>query len=94
MRESAACATLSFIGGRARWSVTLNGKTLGSWIGNNEDTLGHAPSTFLDGHSATRVTFHGVRVRPGDTLKIVGTPQGAELAPLDYVAVLPAGVVD
>ena len=82
------------IGGKSNWQVELNGQQLGQWIGNNEDTLGHAPSTFLDGHSATRITFRGVKIQEGDMLKITGTPNGIEPAPIDYVAVLPPGVVD
>jgi alpha-glucuronidase len=82
------------IGGRARWKLYLNNVTLGEWVGNNEDVLGHTPSTHLDGHSATRITFNGVNIARGDTIKIVGTPDGIEQAPLDYIAVLPEGVVD
>ena len=82
------------IGGKSHWEVYLNNNTLGRWYGNNEDTLGHAPSTYLDGHSATRITFHNVTIETGDMLKIVGTPNGIEPAPVDYVAVLPPGVVD
>lgn len=82
------------IGGRARWEVYLNHRLLGQWVGNNEDRLGHAPSVYIDGHSATRVTFRGVQVRRGDVLTIVGTPDGIEPAPVDYVALLPRGVVD
>lgn len=84
------------IGGQARYEVYLNDCVVGKWIGDNVDTgrLGHAPSSFLNGHSATRITFKGVRVERGDTLKIVGTPDGAEPAPVDYVVLLPAGVID
>ena len=82
------------IGGKSHWQVSLNDQSLGEWIGNNEDTLGHVASTFLDGHSATRITFRGVTIQKGDTIKIVGTPDGIEPAPIDYVAVLPPGVVD
>jgi alpha-glucuronidase len=82
------------IGGRARWEVYLNDRLVGNWTGDNEDRLGHAPSVYLDGHSATRITFGNVKIDKGDTLKVVGMPDGKELAALDYVAVLPAGVVD
>lgn len=82
------------IGGRSNWTVFLNGQQIGQWTGNAEDTLGHAPSTYLDGHSATRITFPKVQVVTGDTLKIVGVPDGIEPAPVDYVALLPDGVVD
>jgi alpha-glucuronidase len=82
------------IGGRARWEVYLNDRLVGNWTGDNEDRLGHAPSVYLDGHSATRITFGNVKIDKGDTLKVVGMPDGKEFAALDYVAVLPAGVVD
>ena len=82
------------IGGKSHWQIYLNNQTLGQWVGNNEDTLGHAPSVYLDGHSATRITFHGIKIEKGDMLKIVGTPNGIEPAPLDYVVLLPPGVVD
>ena len=82
------------IGGKARYDVSLNNQTIGRWVGNAEDTLGHASSTYLDGHSAIRITFPNVTITEGDVLRIVGTPDGIEPAPIDYVALLPAGVVD
>lgn len=89
-----AVGYFDIIRGKARWKVYLNDRVVGEWRGDNEDKLGHWPSEFLDGHSATRVTFHGVKVKKGDTLKIVGTPDGPELAPVDYVALLPRGIID
>ncbi|KAK7892300.1 hypothetical protein LTR67_007396 [Exophiala xenobiotica] len=82
--------------GTSRWQVSINNRTIGTWIGDNVDTgrLGHAPSAYLDAHSATRITFRNVTIAKGDVLKIVGTPDGIEPAPLDYIAVLPKGVVD
>ena len=56
--------------------------------------MGHTPSIYLDGHSAIRITFRNVKVKNGDVLRIVGTPDGVEPAPLDYVVFLPEGVVD
>lgn len=81
-------------GGKSRWSLYLNDKVVGKWEGNSEDVLGHTPSIYLDGHSAIRITFNGVKVRKGDRLKIVGVPDGVEPAPLDYVVFLPRGVID
>lgn len=72
----------------------MNERLLMAWVGDLEDRLGHAFSNKLDGHSATRVTARGVRVRRGDVLRIVGVADGIERAALDYVAVLPEGVVD
>ncbi|OQE40361.1 hypothetical protein PENCOP_c006G04871 [Penicillium coprophilum] len=81
-------------GGQSQWKVYLNNRKIGQWVGNSEDTFTHTPSIYLDGHSAIRIKFRGVKIRKGDTLKIVGTPDGTEPAPLDYVALLPAGIVD
>ncbi|KAF2248878.1 glycoside hydrolase family 67 protein [Trematosphaeria pertusa] len=82
------------IGGKARYELSLNNRTIGQWTGDLEDKLGHAPSIYLDGHSATRITFRGVEVNKGDILKIVGKPDGIEPAPIDYISFLPPGVAD
>jgi alpha-glucuronidase len=83
-----------FYGGQSQWQVYLNDKKVGEWVGNSEDVYSHTPSIYLDGHSAIRVTFRGVKVKKGDTLRIVGKPDGFEPAPLDYVSFLPEGIVD
>lgn len=44
-----------------------------------------------DANSATRITFPGVKVTQGDTIFIVGEPNGDEAAPVDYVVFLPSG---
>lgn len=81
-------------GGVSMWSLYLNNATVGMWRGNAEDVLGHTPSIYIDGHSAIRVTFKNVTVSRGDRLVITGRPSGVEPAPLDYVSILPVGVVD
>ncbi|KAH8812874.1 alpha-glucuronidase [Xylogone sp. PMI_703] len=82
------------LGGRSQYELFVNDKSIGKWSGDLEDKLGHDFSEYLDGHSATRITFPGVQLEMGDVLKIVGQPDGNERAPLDYVAILPDGVVD
>ncbi|KAK3366767.1 glycoside hydrolase superfamily [Lasiosphaeria ovina] len=81
-------------GGRAHYGAFLNGEPLHEWYGDLEDRLGHEFSTKLDAHSATRITIPDVDVKRGDVLKIIGLADGNEPAPLDYVAILPKGVVD
>jgi alpha-glucuronidase len=81
-------------GGKSHWTVYLNDRVLGQWVGNSEDVLSHTPSIHLDGHSAIRITFRDVKIHKGDRLKIVGKPDGVEPAPLDYVVLLPQGIVD
>jgi alpha-glucuronidase len=80
--------------GTANYQVSLNNRTVGIWIGDLEDKMGKAPSAYLDGHSATRITFKDVKVNRGDILTITGKPNGIEPAPLDYISFLPSGVVD
>ncbi|KAI0439122.1 glycoside hydrolase superfamily [Xylaria telfairii] len=80
--------------GEAKYELFLNDKSLGSWVGNLEHKLGYTLTRGIDGHSATRVTFKDVRIRKGDVVRIETLPNGRETAPLDYIAVLPAGVVD
>ncbi|KAF7595393.1 hypothetical protein BBP40_006387 [Aspergillus hancockii] len=81
-------------GGKSQWTVYINDRVVGRWDGNNEDVLGHNPSIYIDGHSATRITFRDVSIRKGDQLKIIGVPDGIEPAPLDYVVLLPPDIVD
>lgn len=80
--------------GEARYELFLNDVSLGSWVGDLEHRLGYTLTRGIDGHSATRVTFRDVRVEKGDVVRIDTLPNGRETAPLDYIAVLPAGVVD
>lgn len=81
-------------GGISHWKLFINNEQIGEWDGDHEYTLGHAPSVYLDGHSASRVTFRGVSVKKGEELKVWGQPDGIEQAALDYVVFLPEGIVD
>jgi len=40
------------------------------------------------------LTFEGVKIKPGDELTIIGKADGKETAALDYISVLPEGIVD
>ncbi|KAM3421143.1 Alpha-glucuronidase [Cercospora zeina] len=82
--------------GNSTFTVKLGNHEVGRWISDDVDTgkVGHTPSIYLDGHSATRKRFENVKVRSGEVLKVVGQPGGIEPAPVDYVAFLPEGVVD
>jgi alpha-glucuronidase len=82
------------IGGKAKYRLEIGNHTVGTWIGDLEDRLGHAPSIYLDGHSATRITFRGVKVQQGEEVRITGQADGNEPAPLDYLSFLPPGIAD
>ncbi|KAL5337897.1 alpha-glucuronidase A [Aspergillus crustosus] len=80
--------------GNSTWKLFLDDDLVGKWKGDLEYILGRAPSPYIDGQTAARVTFRHVQVRSGSTLRIVGTPDGKEPAPVDYVSILPEGVID
>ncbi|KAI9148447.1 Alpha-glucuronidase A [Paramyrothecium foliicola] len=80
--------------GNSTWEIYLNDDLVGEWKGDLEYNLGRAPSPYIDGQTAARITFEGVQIEKGSTLKIVGTPDGLEPAPIDYISILPEGVID
>jgi alpha-glucuronidase len=87
-------STNAFDGGISTWTAYLDDKLLGTWKGDQEYLLGYTQSWKMDGNTATRITFRGVHVEKGTTMRIEGTPDRMERAPVDYIAVLPTGVVD
>jgi alpha-glucuronidase len=80
--------------GTSKYQLDIGNRTIGTWMGDNENKLGHEPSRYLDGHTATRITFRGIEVRKGDKVCITGHPDGIEPAPIDYISFLPPGIVD
>ncbi|KAL2858449.1 glycoside hydrolase superfamily [Aspergillus pseudoustus] len=82
------------LGGKSRYQLFLGERLIGDWTGDLEECLLHDFSDLRDGHSATRITFNDIQVERGDVLMIVGTPDGTELAPVDYVSFLPEGIID
>jgi alpha-glucuronidase len=73
-----------FRDGVSTYKAYLDGKLLREWSADNS-----LPGDKMNGDTSTRVTLHGVALKPGDTLKIEGNPDDGELAPLDYVEISP-----
>jgi alpha-glucuronidase len=72
--------------GAAQYELLLNRKPIAHWTA--DATL--PPATIdkrLDGSTSTRFTVPNIRLRPGDTLTLRGTPNGDEPAPVDYIEV-------
>jgi alpha-glucuronidase len=44
----------------------------------------------LHGDNSTRFTSGEIDLKPGDTIRIDGTPDGKDPAALDYIELLPA----
>ncbi|MGA8042441.1 MAG: glucosiduronase, partial [Terracidiphilus sp.] len=76
-------------GGTAQFACTINGKpavTDSTW--KADATL---PSQRPHGDNSMRHTVRNVALKPGDVLRVQGTPDGADAAALDYIEVLPQG---
>jgi alpha-glucuronidase len=80
--------------GNSTWELYIGDGLVGKWKGDYEYNMGRASSPYIDGHTAARITFPSVKIKQGNTLKIVGRPDGLEPAPLDYVSILPEGLAD
>jgi alpha-glucuronidase len=68
--------------GVSHYELSVNDHAIGSWAADD-----HLPSHKMNGDTSTRHTFSGVKLQPGDTLKIVGQPDGGEPAGVDYVEI-------
>jgi len=66
--------------GNAKFALTVNGQQINSW------TAGlRLPARHLGGDSSTRQWIHGVALRPGDEIRIEGSPDREDPAAFDYV---------
>lgn len=78
------------VGSKAVWELFLNDVKIGQILGDAIDSrLGHDSTVFLDGHSAIRKTINGIEISQGDMLRIVGTPDDNDPAPIDYISIFP-----
>jgi len=71
--------------GAAKFSLAVNGTSVAAWTA--DATL---PSRRPNGDNSTRSTARSVELKPGDVIRVEGTPEGSDPAALDYVEVLPA----
>jgi alpha-glucuronidase len=71
--------------GNAKFTLTINGATKANWTANAD-----LPTMHLHGDNSTRFTTGAVDLKPGDTIRIEGTPEGQDPAALDYIELLPA----
>ena len=73
-------------GGVAKFALDVNGKQVAGW----DDADASFPSNRPNGDTSTRYTALGIDLKPGDVLRVRGTPDGADPAALDYLEVTPA----
>ena len=68
--------------GASRFRVYVGEQLVDQWLADD-----HLPSRKPDGSSSTRRLITGLALRPGDEIRIEGTPDGEEFAPLDYIEI-------
>jgi alpha-glucuronidase len=68
--------------GASTFKIFLNMQEIGHWT-----SKANLPSDKPNGHTSTRYVIPQVAIRPGDTVRIEGTPDGGEAAPVDYLEV-------
>ncbi|HTW62766.1 MAG TPA: alpha-glucuronidase family glycosyl hydrolase [Terracidiphilus sp.] len=71
--------------GVAHFALSVNGSPIALWAA--DATL---PSRRPDGDNSTRFTALGVGLKPGDVIRVEGSPDGADPAALDYIEIDPA----
>jgi alpha-glucuronidase len=74
--------------GVAKFTLTLNGRP--STAGASWTADATFPTPRPHGDNSTRHIVHNVALKPGDTLRIEGTPDGRDPAAFDYIEFLPA----
>lgn len=68
--------------GESKFQVRIGDQLVDEWTAND-----HLPATKIGGDSSTRRRIPGLALRPGDQIRIDGTPDESERAPLDYVEI-------
>ena len=84
-RYNIAAQYFDLQGGAAQFTLEVGGQPVAAWTANA--TL---PSRHPHGDNSTRYTAACVELKPGEVIRIEGTPDGADPAALDYVEVQPA----
>jgi alpha-glucuronidase len=65
--------------GKSKFRVLVNDQSVDEWVA--DDNL---PATKPNADSSTRRRISGLALRPGDTIRIEGVPDGEERAAIDY----------
>ncbi len=68
--------------GKSKFRVLVSDKEVDEWVADD-----HLPATKPGGDSSTRRRILGLALRPGDSIRIEGIPDGDEHAALDYIEI-------
>jgi alpha-glucuronidase len=67
--------------GKSTFRVFVGKQLVDEWVADDE-----LPSSRIGGDTSTRREIPGLALRPGDVIRIEGTPEGGEPVPFDYIA--------
>ncbi|HEV2691213.1 MAG TPA: alpha-glucuronidase family glycosyl hydrolase [Bryobacteraceae bacterium] len=70
--------------GVAKFKLFVGKQMVGEWAA--DDRL---PARKIDGSASTRRVISGISLRPGDSIRIEGQPDGADPAAIDYIEIVP-----
>jgi alpha-glucuronidase len=70
--------------GVAKFVLRLNGQSVAAWSADAA-----LPSIIPNGDNSTRRTIPGIALKPGDILRVEGTPDAKDHAALDYIELTP-----
>jgi len=70
--------------GVAHFRLFVGDQQIAEWAADD-----HFPARKLDGAASTRILVHGIALRPGDEIRVEGTPDNQDHAALDYIEILP-----
>ncbi len=75
-------------GGAAKFVLTINGQSRSSDAAWSADAA--LPTSHPHADNSIRHIIHNIALRPGDTIRVSGTPEGPDPAALDYIEILAA----
>jgi alpha-glucuronidase len=72
--------------GHSRFSLSVAGHDVDRWTADDSLPGGNV----LNGSTSTRRVVYHVMIHHGDSVQVIGQPDGPEKAPLDYLSIVPA----
>jgi alpha-glucuronidase len=82
-RYSIAVQYFDLQGGTAKFTLAINDHPAATWLAD-----ANLPSTRPNGDNSTRHTIPSIDLKPGDVIRIEGTPDGPDPAALDYIEII------
>jgi alpha-glucuronidase len=69
--------------GSSKFQLLINNQVVDQWVADDD-----LPSAEIGADTSTRRQISGLALRPGDEIRIEGTPEGGESAAVDYIEIL------